>query len=274
VELDPARFHALARAVAAPWRALWPDAVPSEALVAATRYSHLDAAYAQAGAGRSAHPELVGGWWPFLVAAVAFYGLLPRALLLAAARVRAARLLARFPLDDAEVGRVLARLASPAVDTRAAREERAGMLPSARDGAGPRALAEGPSALVLWRDVPDGAPLETAVARALGRPVVVAGRAGGRDHGRDRRHFGELAAGAAPVVVVAEAFEPPDRAARRLLGELRAALGPGRLLLVLLVGAGDGGPIPPRDEDVRVWRDALSALEDPHLGVEPLGEAP
>jgi hypothetical protein len=58
--------------------------------------------------------------------------------------------------------------------------------------------------------------------------------------------------------------------------ELRRALGPGRTVLVLLKGEGADGarPAAPRPEDVRVWRDALEALEDPFVGVEPLaGEA-
>jgi hypothetical protein len=273
VELDAARFHALARAVAWPWRALWPDAVPSGALVEATRYSHLDAAYALAGAGRSARPELVGGWWRFLVAALVVYGLLPRVLLLALSRLRVARLLAGLPRgDDAEVGRVLARLAAPHVDTRAPLAEAGGAHLPAQAG-GTAALAAGtPCALVLWRDVPGGPPLEAAVSRALGRPIASERRAGGRDHEEAGADWAALGAGADPVVVVAEAFEPPDRATRRFLGALRRGLGPRRLVLVLLVGAA-GGPAAPRDEDVRVWRDGLAALEDPYLGVEPLREA-
>jgi hypothetical protein len=272
VELDPARFHALSRALAVPWRALWPDAVPSEALVEATRYSRLDAAYALAGAGRSARPELVGGWWRFLVAAIAVYGLLPRVLLLAAARLRAARILARLPHDDAEVARVVARLTAPSVETRAPLAEAAGDLPEARG----RAVLSGPSGepcvVVLWREVPGGAALEAAVSRALGRPVRRVVAAGGRDHEEGAADWAALAADA-DVAVVAEAFEPPDRAARRLLARLREALGPARHLAVLLVGAGGVGA-PARDEDVRVWRDGLAPLADPYLAVEPLGGAP
>jgi hypothetical protein len=270
VELDPARFHALARAVAWPWRALWPEAVPSEALVAATRYSHLDAAYALAGGGRSAHPELVGGWWRFLLAAVVAYGLAPRALLLAAARLRAARLLARLPLDDAEVDRLVARLTGPHVDTRAPQGEARPDLPSARgDGAAPAERSGAPCALVLWRDVPAGARVEAALASALGRPVVRVRRAGGKDHEEAGADWAALGAGA-DVVVVAEAFEPPDRAVRRLLAELRRALGATRPVRVLLVGDAEAPPGAPRDHDVRVWRDGLAPLEDPYLAVEPL----
>jgi hypothetical protein len=272
VELDARRFHALARAIAWPWGAVWPEAAPTEALVEATRYSRLDAAYAMAGAGRSAHPELVGGWWRFLVAALLFYGLLPRALLLALARARMARLLARLPHDDAEVARVVARLTAPHVDTRALRAEPAPELPTARPGAAPSGAGAAPCAVVLWRDVPGGAPLEAAVSRALGRPVERVGRAGGRDHEEADADWGALAAGA-DLFVVAEGFEPPDRAVRRFLAELRRAAGERRPLTVLLVSPAESGPVPPRAEDVRVWRDGLAPLEDPYLAVEPLGEA-
>ena len=96
VDLDAARFHALVTALARPWAWLWRDAVPSLALVEATR-SRLEGAYVQhAGGGRAVDPALVGGWWRYLLAAIA-YGLLPRALALAVARLRAARLLARLP---------------------------------------------------------------------------------------------------------------------------------------------------------------------------------
>jgi uncharacterized protein DUF2868 len=275
LELDAPRFHALASALAWPWRALWPDALPSEALVAATRYSHLEGAYLAAGAGRSASPELVGGWWPFLVAAAATYGLLPRLALLVLSRARAARLLARLPLDDAEVSRLVARLAAPSLESRALAPEPGASPRLASAARAPTATPGTPCAVVLWRDVPGGPALEAAVGRAVGRPVARARAAGGRDGGEPGADWGALADGADPVVVVAEAFEPPDRGLRRLLSELRRAAGPRRLLVVLLVGAergAAGAPRPPRSEDVATWRDALEALEDPHVAVEPLEE--
>jgi hypothetical protein len=275
VELDVRRFHRLVEALAWPWRSLWPAAVPSEALVEATRYSRLEGAYLLSGAGRSARPELVGGWWPFLVAALLAYGLLPRVLLLAAARLRMGRLLARLPLDDAEVSRVLERLLSPRVETRAPLPEspRSG---AARAAAAPAVeAARGSScAVVLWRDVPGGPALEAALAHALGCPVSRTRAAGGKGHDEDGADWAALAAGMDTVAVVAEAFEAPDRGVRRLLSDLRGALGPRRLLLVLLVGAAADGPRPPRDADVSIWRDGLAPLEDPHLSVEPLRGAP
>lgn len=273
VDLDAGRFHALARALAWPWRAVWPDAVPSEALVAATRYSRLEGAYLVAGAGRSARPELVGGWWPFLVAALVAYGLAPRAFLLALSRWNVARVLGNLPHADAEARRLTARLAGPHVETRAPLPEAAAAPTRGGAHRAPALGAGTPAALVLWRDVPGGPALEDAAARALGRPIVAVHAAGGRGHEEAATDWAAVAGGADPVVVVAEAFEPPDRGVRRLVEELRRALGPRRTVLVLLVGDGPG-PAAPHAQDLRVWRDALEALEDPFVGVEPLREAP
>jgi hypothetical protein len=269
LELDAPRFHALVAALAAPWRALWPAAVPSEALVEATRYSRLEAAYLLSGPGRTAHPELVGGWWPFLIAAVTCYGLLPRLATLALARLASARLLATLPLDDAEVHRAVRRLTEPSVETRAETPE-----PAVEDGSPPvepaplEPVTGGACGLVLWRDVPGGAALERAVAQKTLRPIATVRTAGGRDHEEGTVDWGEALDGAEAVVLVAEAFEAPDRGALRLLSQLRRAVGPRRRLLVLLVDGEAGGG--PAEAQVRTWRDGVARLADPHLAVEPL----
>jgi hypothetical protein len=276
VELDAERFHAVAAAVAAPWSGLWPDAVPTLDLVGATRYSRLESAYLAPGAGRAARPETVGGWWPFLAAALTCYGLLPRLVLLAVARVRSAALLRRLPLDDAEVTRLVARLSTPLVETQGvgaketAAARAAGVAGAARD-----ASAAGRCAVVLWRDVPASEALTEAVAAQAGCPIVAVQSAGGRDYDEAGVDWARLADAADPVVVVAESFEAPDRATMRFLRELRGALGPRRHVLVLLTGgpdraAANGAPA----QAVRVWREGLAALEDPWIAVEPLRGAP
>ncbi len=275
VDLDAPRFHALVSALARPWASLWPDAAPSLALVEATRYSRLEGAYLHAGAGRAADPALVGEWWRFLLAAVATYGLLPRAVALAVARLRAARLLARLPLDDAEIARVLARLAEPHVETGAVLPEAAppAVIPATVPGVAPPAGTR--CAVVLWRDVPAHPALEAAIARQVRREIASVHAAGGRD-GRDELGARWLAAvdGAEPVVVVAEGFEAPDRAALRLVRELRGALGPRRHLLVLVAEVREDRVGPATEASVRTWRDGLARLEDPYLAVEPLQGAP
>jgi hypothetical protein len=206
----------------------------------------------------------VGGWWRFLVAALVTYGLLPRLLLLVAARWRAARLLRRLPLDDAEVTRVVHRLAEPHVETRAAPDAADVAAPADAHAppAAPEAAAGGRCAVVVWRDAPVGPEVRAEVERRAGCPVLALHAAGGVDDP-------ELPPldGAEPVVVVAEAWESPDKATVRFLRALRAALGPRRHLLVLLLETARPGEIP----SVKVWRERLAALEDPFLAVEPLG---
>jgi hypothetical protein len=272
LQLGPERFHGIVRALATPWAGIWPGAVPSEVLVEATRYSRLEAAYFVAGPGRAADPALVGAWWPFLLAAVVAYGLVPRAAALALARGRAAWLLATLPLDDVEVRAVLRRVCAPRVETRGAGDgaaPRDGPLPPAP----PRARRHdgGRAALVLWRDVPRGGGLEEAIGRQLGAAVGTVLAAGGRDHAEV--DWARFADGLDPVVVLAEAWEAPDGATLRLLRRIREALGPGREVVVLLGEVGpDGGVARADARDVGVWRDALAPLGDPWLAVEAVGE--
>ena len=273
LQFDAGRFHAILHALAAPFAWLWPDADPSGALVEATRYSRLEGAYLLSGSRRAAHPEMVGGWWPFLLASLAFYGLLPRCLTLAIASLQQRRILARLPLDDAETARLLRRLDQPEVETGASPAEPARPRSPAR-----LARAQTPTgercAVVLWRDVPPGKELEAAVARQTRCTIAGVHAAGGRDYEEAAADWARLADGAGPVVLVAEGWEAPDKALLRLLSGLRRALGPRRLLLVLLAQV-DGVDVRPSPVgEVRLWEEELARLEDPYLGVEPLRGAP
>lgn len=273
LELDPARFHDVADLLSAPFGWALPDAVPSLALVEATRYSRLEGAYLLSGAGRAARPELVGGWWPFLAAALAFYGLLPRLLLLALARWRVSRFLARLPFDDVEVSRLLHRLAEPHVETASPEPEAEGPPPPPPPRPAAPAAPGSRCAVVLWRDLPAGPALEAAVGRQTGCAVTAVHAAGGLDFDRDEAGgWASRLDGADRVAVVAEGWEAPDRSVLRLLRELRAAAGAGRRLAVLLAEVADDGAVrAPPEAQVRLWREALARLEDPGLAVEPLG---
>jgi len=276
VELDAAHFHAVVGQLSAPFGWALPEAVPSLALVEATRYSRLDAAYLLSGAGRAARPELVGGWWPFLASSLAFYGLLPRLLLLGLSRLRLSLILGRLPLDDAEVSRLVRRLGEPHVETASTDPEAPGAqapsasAPASGDGAPPGKRC----AVVLWRDLPGGPGIEAAVRGETGCEVTAVHAAGGLDFDEGAGGWEPRLGGADLVVVVAEGWEAPDRSVLRLLRELRSAAGPRLHLRVLLVDAVDDGPRPPPAAQVRVWRDALGRLEDPHLAVDPLGGGP
>jgi hypothetical protein len=144
-----------------------------------------------------------------------------------------------------------------------------GARPQPRDTA-----AASRCALVLWRDVPASEALTSAVAAQAGCAVAAVQVAGGRDYEEAGVDWARLADGADPVVVVAEPFEAPDRATVRFLRELRGALGPRRHVLVLLTGSAAEKVAGPPLQAIRLWREGLSALEDPWLAVEPLRGSP
>jgi len=277
LELDGTRFQAIVNLLAAPFGWALPEAVPSLALVEATRYSRLSGAYVLSGAGRAARPELVGGWWPFLAASLAFYGLLPRLLVLGLSWLGVFRILARLPLDDVEVTRLVRRLGEPHVETASTEPEAPGPL----EPPPPRASGEQGEAtsctVVLWRDVPPGPGLAAAVRRQTGCEPRAIHAAGGLDFDEGGSDWAGRLDPADDVVLVAEGWEAPDRSVLRFLRELRRAAGPRRHLRVLLVDQveeADEWTRPPQDAQVRVWADSLARLEDPHLALEALGCRP
>lgn len=68
-------FYRLVSLLAAPWQSLFPDAVPSLALVQDTRFYRAD------GSGNPVDPQRWGQWWPFVSLVWLCYVILPRLLL-------------------------------------------------------------------------------------------------------------------------------------------------------------------------------------------------
>ncbi len=274
--LDVATLHGLVEALATPWAWALPDAVPSLELVRETNYSRLQAGYV-ASAGRSAvDPLLVGGWWSFLLVATAVYGLLPRALALVLAWARTSWLLGHLPLDDMELRRVVDRLTQPRVELQAAEPEAGDTL--APPGDPPRGFERGDAGqrceLLLWRDTPHDPGIDTMITAALGWQVGETRQAGGGGLDDERAVHAALADAAdesAPIVVLVEAWEAPDKTTLRFIKGVREAVGARRPIAVGLLQQDPAqAPRAPAADDVQTWRTRLASLQDPYLGVEPL----
>jgi hypothetical protein len=249
------------RTMATPW--LWlPDAVPDESLVAASRYFP----------GTVYDPDLLGDWWPFLVAALVCYGLLPRTALALFAAYKAAGERRRLELNHADAEALYERLmrrsrgwaggvAAPAAEDRCAPSVAAGgKLPSG--DAGCVAFAWGGIGEDAARDAVDGR-FGWRIERT--DPVSGSGDAG------EQTAIGRLGADAPdmPVVVVAESWEPPSKGLLHFLGELRGAAGGKRAIVILLLGENAAGELSsPQTGDLEVWRERLGSLGDPYLRIE------
>ncbi len=268
LEATPERVHAALAVLSTPWTWLWADGVPTLEALEATRW--LPSPEARfAGAPTSDHASL---WWHFLVTSVTVYGLAPRVLTLVLAQARRRRALSSVPLDTPEIDRVLRRMISPTVRTRASEDE--------EDGASSPAASEPPPwkegaryAVVAWRDFPaDPEELDRVVKSRLFGRVGRRFSAGGADYGADGGVIESLAEEEKePVLILAEAWEAPDRGTLAFISALRAGVGADRRLIVGLANPDrDGDWLAPEKGEMEVWRRRLASLRDPYLGLEEL----
>jgi len=244
LDVDAVSVHRITTVMSLPWSWI-SDAVPSLALIEASRYfpgGHYD-------------PALLGDWWPFLLACLLTYGLLPRVLLLALAERRGRRARASLALDHGDARLAYERLtAGWAADTDTDCDSD-GSRAAEAVGSGPRIA--GSCRVVVWADAAVvHAQLEPLVRDRVGCERVV-----------ESATLDDAAAdGIDAVVVVAEAWEAPTRALGRRLAELRERLGDTRPIVVMLVGQDNGdGRRAAGSNDVAVWRHHLAGLGDPYL---------
>jgi hypothetical protein len=263
LHLDANAFHAVAKALAAPWAWLFPNAVPSLHLVELTQYSHLEGKYLLRQAGeRSMGPSMVGGWWPFLLLSIGTYGLLPRLLVLSFSSLRVRKILEQTPVRNEEFRRITDWMRLPLVTTSASESAPPAPAPAAgASDAEPPLPPPGTSCEVVL----DGSP---ALSRdALDRLV--------------RERFGWTVSGVigpkeapssseGPLLVVLSAWEEPTKGHQRPLQGLPKE----RLVVVGLLNSAETGD--PRLERIRErWKRHLrSALGERRLRVEALGPTP
>ena len=254
--LSPGRFHGITSALALPWSSILPDAVPSLVLIQATQYSRLAGEYVASANLRAVHPELPGGWWSFLLAALVTYGLLPRLLALGIAVGQFRWRLARLPFDDPDSKSTLRRL-----------------LGLVDDGSAIVPL-EATCDLVRWRDSVSTQEVERWILRELGLSIHRTLSAGAFPYegGADQVLGGRPAQ--RPLILLAEVFEPPDKALARFLLAARAATSPTTDIRVLLASVTESGPGSPRSDDVALWNDFVRRLGDPYIRAEPLEVLP
>ena len=260
LDVDPAAVARAVQAIAAPWAALAPAAVPSAALVEQSQFFRLEG-----GAPAAGSPRALGAWWPFTIFALVTYGLLPRLALLTLAAVRLRAATAALLLDDPRVTALLDRMAAPEIETAAAEHDEAPPpeigLPPARD----RPITGNARALIWESSLPTDAVRDYA-RRHLGLDVTVVAAAGTGELTADRAALERLAADASQTLVVfTPAWEPPLLELLDFLAELRRRAGASASIVVAPV---PDGPREVTDVERATWSRAIARLADPHLYVE------
>ncbi len=258
LDVDPAAVTRIVHAIAWPWHAFVPSAVPSAGLVEQSQFFRLDD-------GGLASGRTLTAWWPFTLLTIVTYGLLPRLLLLgvALARLRAAE--GALLLDDPRVTALVDRMASPAVETAAAEHAERAAAPSS-DAAGYRE-ATGRARAIIWEGCVSVDVARTHARSRLGLELVAAAEAGGgRTLGADRQALDSMGSSEqGAVVVFTPAWEPPLLELLDFLSELRRRVGAESSIVVVPVADGARAVTAVEHE---TWARAIGRVGDPRLYVE------
>lgn len=265
LEIDPEIMTRFFQTMAAPW-AFLTAAVPDRDLVEASRYFP----------GGAYDADRLGDWWPFLFAALATYGLLPRLALAAYAsyRQRAAR--RALALDHGECALVYARLLRSVAGWGAGAEVGSEVPAEARSSVDVAAAAIPVGAArvhaIRWANAAISCDdASRLIAEKYPWRIDLFVDATGDGGEAETRVLSRIGADpdCAPVLVIAEAWEPPSKNLTHFLRSARKTCGGERALVVGLLTKGAMRPGASFD-DVRIWRRRVSALGDPRIRVEVL----
>ncbi len=266
-------FHQLLVSLSVPWSGLAPDAVPGLDLVAGSRYYRLDEGSLAGTAVLSPRQALeLGQWWPFLIAAISTYGLLPRLLTLVISWYRLRFHLRKALCNLPGAPELLARMNSPLITTLAAEPEQA-FAPAtdhtARTPGNTHYALRCP--VIHWSGV-CGYPDEISRRlEAMGIEALDFLRAGGRQTTAQDIDLVTSLCKQKPqgIGILVKSWEPPLLDFLDFLRALRRECS-AKTPLVILLWSGEDTV---RAADLETWQATLAQLGDPDLHVEAVGQA-
>jgi len=243
----------------APWRDLWPAAQPSAELIEHSRFFRLASSPPTA----TVASELTG-WWPFLLAAIVTYGLLPRCCLLIFAAIRLRTATRNLLLDDPRVRALLDRMSTADVHLGSDVKETARVFPDAEAQSAP-ALG-GEAVVIIWSGALPLPDVKRWTEKHLHWRVRQAMEAGSRSISADAQtieRVSELQPGT--VVVFVRGWEAPLLDLQDFIQALRAKIGSQCSLIVVPVGA--NGEIA-SEAQRSIWSRWTARIGDPGLYLE------
>jgi hypothetical protein len=240
LDVEPTAMHGLVEAVSLPW-SMWEAAVVPLSVVEQTR------TFRSEGFGQG---EVEAGvflrWWRFLFMAMLIYGLLPRVITFLIARRNLKASVAGAVRTLPGLDRVMHRLTAPAITSTGIGENDETPKPTdvASGNGHDSHPAADPACVIAWSGAeatPDALPA-----------------GGGSSLEQDRQTIQSAASHPdGPVQVRVKAWEPPTLDLIDFIGELRKALGDGRVIEVMPLGAEADR------QDLDAWRSKLTLTGDP-----------
>lgn len=281
LQLSAEAVHRLVRGISLPWSWLLPPdiAAPSLSQIEGSRMVLKDGIYHLSTA------DLVA-WWPFLLLALIFYGLIPRLFLLLVGATAQRRALSLLEFNNSACDRLLQRLERPTVRldgtvTPALGEEALVGEVNSSGGVPLDTTRLWPGIALIPDDVFDACSpdrLNNLVKQSFGIVVNASLKIGqglAADHEGIRQLMSEKAKSeSSSVFILQEAWHPPIRETLTFFKEIRTILGPEGRIGVGLIGKPAAGTIftPVEAHDLQTWRRKIASLGDLNLRLERLVE--
>ena len=276
--VDSQSFHALITDLAWPWRAWLPGAVPSLEIIDATRYFRFDHGILPNAPGDSPDVVVLGQWWPFLLMAIACYGLLPRLGFLALAHWRLDEALKTALVHAPGALQILDRMNRALIET-AATEPEVRMKSSPLKEApfpAPGLDRNTPSAyLINWAGISaEEEQFDRLFQRTMGVAVermLYAGRMDSIDEDEQTIDTVAKAKHNPDILVAVKSWEPPLLEFMDFLDALREAVGSERLITVTPIMFDHKREFVPADpDDLEVWKKRLQSRGDSRMDFLPV----
>ncbi len=259
---ETVQFQKLIYLVSLPWAGIWPDASPTQALIEQSRFYRLGAEQATPFIAQS-----LTAWWPFVVACILSYGLLPRVVLLSISRVFVQRALATLLMDNPQVISLLDRMRTPEVALGSPVLISPEMLLDEEPHAKPNSIS-GSVPLIIWADAAERFQLLSRLEKDSSVQVSQAYKAGGAcSMAEDMETITTLLEKRSDSILIAvKSWEPPLNDMLDFIALLRQKCGDKTQIILFPLGP----DLSVADQqEVRIWRHASKRLSDAQLFVEP-----
>lgn len=246
-------------ALSTPWQELWPAAVPSLELIETSRFFRLTSAPPS-----NVPAAQLTGWWPFALAAILTYGLVPRCLLLIFSALRLHAATRRLLLDDPRVRALLDRMRTTEIQLGATESERS-IAPQTTRSSEPAPTSEDAIAIV-WSGAIDRDLVSVWSAEHLKRRVTATLEAGTGALEADRAVIQTAATSTSNVVLAfVRAWEAPLLDLKDFLAALRERIGAARSIIIVPVAENRHRA---SEAQRAVWSRWTARTGDPALYVE------
>ena len=287
LDIEPQTMAVITNSLALPWAHLAPQATIDLDTIGKTRYFRAH----HSALPPNVHAEELGRWWPFVLAAMITYGLVPRLLALMMCLWRQHMALRWALLHAPGAAEVLDRLNSPIVETAAP----GAIFPDTRESPTPvpderaicRELAPMPNVIssshavvIKWANVPVcDSDVRQHIMQQLGVQVMSIWAAGGGTALEDDQRIMHGAAEALRdhastqrvLMVLVKAWEPPMLEVVDFLCTLRRDIGRGQRMIVLPVAMSPQAHASHvYQQQCDIWQRKLATVGDPWLRVQAL----